>query len=196
MADNTAMSNILHSSGQRPDVLVHVAANVRRLRSAAGYSQSALAEAAEVSRRMLISIEKGDVNVSLNTLDRLAAVLGVPFYTLVAPPETEDAARIDEVAWAGVSPGSEARLLASKAAHEEVELWSWSLAPGEVYASDADPAGWTNMIVVIVGRLNLVVGEARFEIEAGDFKVFASDRPHRYANQTEEPLRFIRNVVY
>ncbi|HET7315323.1 helix-turn-helix domain-containing protein [Salinisphaera sp.] len=196
MAENHDMSNILHSPQERPDVLVHVAANVRRLRAAAGLSQAALAEAAEVSRRMLVNIEKGDVNVSLNTLDRLAAVLDVAFYTLVAPPENEDAARIDEVVWAGTDVDSQARLLASKAAREQVELWSWSMAPGEVYASDADPAGWANMIVVLSGRLTVTLGEARFTIAAGDFRIFPSDRPHRYANQGDALLRFVRNVVY
>ena len=196
IADNVEMSNILHRSDARPDVLVHVAANVRRLRVDAGLSQAALAAAADVSRRMLVNIEKGDVNVSLNTLDRLAAALGVPFYALVAPPETEDAARIDEVAWAGSSADSQARLLASKAAREQVELWSWSIAPGEVYESDADPAGWANMIVVLVGELTVTLGEQRFTIAAGDFSVFPSDRPHRYANEGDVLLRFVRNVVY
>ncbi len=196
MAQNIVMSNILHSSDARPDVLVHVAANVRRLRTAAGLSQAALAEAAGVSRRMLVNIEKGDVNVSLNTLDRLAEVLGVVFYALVAPPETPDATRIDEVAWAGSNAESQARLLASKTAREQVELWSWSMAPGEVYASDADPAGWANMIVVLAGELVVMLGEDRFVIAAGDFRVFPSDRPHRYANEGDMLLRFVRNVVY
>ena len=53
-------------------VLEHVAENVRRLRTAAGLSQQALAETADVSRRMLVGIESGDANVSLNTLDRIA----------------------------------------------------------------------------------------------------------------------------
>lgn len=190
------MSNILHSSEQRPDVLVHVAANVRRLRAAAGLSQAALAEAAQVSRRMLVSVEKGDVNISLNTLDRLAAALDVVFHALVAPPEADAATRIDEVAWAGRAPDSQARLLASQSAHGQVELWSWTLAPGEVYASDADPAGWSNMIVVSGGALTVTLGAERFVIEAGDFRVFPSDRPHRYANEGSVLLHFVRNVVY
>ena len=55
----------------RASVLQHVSLNVRRLRNAAGMSQSALAERSGVSRRMLVGIESGDANVSLNTLDRI-----------------------------------------------------------------------------------------------------------------------------
>lgn len=191
------MSNILHKKNQqRPDVLVHMADNVRRLRQRAGLSQQALADAASLSRRMLVNIEKGDVNVSLNTLDRLADALGVLFYALIAPPDTEDSARIDERVWAGNSADSEARLLASKAARHAVELWSWSMAPGEVYAAEADPVGWHNMIVVIEGRLTVTLGDETFGITAGDFRVFASSRPHGYRNDSDARVRFMRNVVY
>lgn len=190
------MSNILHNKDSRPDVLVHVAANVRRLRQQARMSQQALADAGDVSRRMLVNIEKGDVNVSLNTLDRLAEALGVLFYALIAPPDTDDSARIDERVWAGQTPGSEARLLASKAARHEVELWSWTIAPGDVYASEADPVGWHHMLVVIEGVLTVCLGEATFTVSAGDFQVFASSQAHGFRNDGDVPVRFVRNVVY
>lgn len=190
------MGNILHNPDGRPDVLVHVAANVRRLRQAAGLSQQSLAERSGVSRRMLVNIEKGDVNVSLGTLDRLAEALGVLFYALVQPPGSEDSARIDEVAWAGRAPESRARLLASKPAHREVELWSWSLAPGEVYESSPDDAGWHEMLIVVEGTLTLELNDRQVTIEAGDFHVYPSDQPYRYRNDGPGLLRFIRNVVY
>lgn len=190
------MGNIMHKARERPDVLIHVAANVRRLRQAAGSSQQALAERAGVSRRMLVNIEKGDVNVSLGTLDRLADALGVLFYALVQPPDSEDSARIDEVAWVGQSPTSRARLLASKPARQEVELWSWSLEPGDVYESAADNAGWHEMLVVIEGTLTLELTTGDIVIEAGDFHVYPSDQPYRYRNAGVRTLRFVRNVVY
>ncbi|WP_458526967.1 helix-turn-helix domain-containing protein [Onishia taeanensis] len=193
------MSSILHNgSGEessRPDVLVHVAANVRRLRQAAGLSQQALAEAAGVSRRMLVNVERGDVNVSLTTLDRLAEALGVIFHVLVQPPETEDSAYIDEVAWAGKSPESYGRLLASKATRE-VELWRWQLAPGECYASEPDSDGWHEMIVVVEGTLTLRIGDETRTLAEGEFHVFPSDQPYAYCNQGEATLRFIRNVLH
>ncbi|MAS08905.1 helix-turn-helix domain-containing protein [Salinisphaera sp.] len=190
------MGNILHNDDERPNVLVHVAGNVHRLRRDAGLSQQSLADAARVSRRMLVNIEKGDVNVSLNTLDRIAEALGVLFHTLVQPRETEDSARIDELAWAGAHTDSHARLLASKPARNEVELWAWSLAPGERYESPADPAGWQEMLVVTAGTLTLMLENQSRTIAAGDFHVFSSDREHVYANETDTRLTFIRNVIY
>ncbi|HEQ3657763.1 TPA: helix-turn-helix transcriptional regulator, partial [Pseudomonas aeruginosa] len=83
MRKTATVSNILPNPTERPSVLEHVSGNVRRLRLQAGLSQEALARAASVSRRMLVGIESGDVNVSLSTLDRIAAALGVLFPDLV-----------------------------------------------------------------------------------------------------------------
>lgn len=48
-------------------VLSHVAANLKRLRSASGLSQDALAKASGLSRRHLLNLEAGDTNVMLPT---------------------------------------------------------------------------------------------------------------------------------
>lgn len=176
-------------------VLQHVAENVRRLRLAAGLSQQALAEAADVSRRMLVGIESGDANVSLNTLDRIAEALGVKFADLVQA-DGGGRGRIDQLIWQGQQAGSQAVLLASLSARGEVELWSWTLMPGERYAAPADPSGWHEMFYVIQGQLTLELAEQTHVVEAGDFFVFPSDRDYAYVNAGNQPLRFIRNVVH
>lgn len=191
------MSNILHKTDTaRPNVLVNVADNLRRLRRNAGLSQSALAEAAGVSRRMIVNIEKGDVNVSLNTLDRLAEALGVVLHDFIARPDAIDTARVDELVWVGQAEASQARMLASRRAHSAVELWVWSLTPGDSYGAAADPAGWTNMVVVIEGLLTIELGDERVVVTAGDFHVFTSDCRHRFLNAGDDTVRFVRNVVY
>lgn len=48
---------------------------VRRLRTAAGYSQEAFADAVGVHRTYLGLIERGAVNVTLTTLEKLATAL-------------------------------------------------------------------------------------------------------------------------
>lgn len=105
------MSNILHSQG-RGDVLAHVSGNLRRLRQAAGLSQIALAEASGISRRMIIAVEAGDANISLSSLDKLAAAMGVGFVDLVRDPDRQSLSDINEVTWRGVGPDSRAFFLA------------------------------------------------------------------------------------
>ena len=179
----------------RASVLQHVSLNVRRLRNAAGMSQSALAERSGVCRRMLVAIEAGEKNVSLTTLDLIAEALGVAFSTLIQAPEQRDPSRIDELAWAGEHPQSKAVLLGSSTARREVELWEWTLAPGECYLSEADADGWSEQIYVAEGQLTLVIEDAEHRLQVGQFHVFPSNCRYAYRNDGAVAVRFVRNVV-
>ncbi|MNJ07656.1 anaerobic benzoate catabolism transcriptional regulator [compost metagenome] len=195
-AQTLSVSNIVHKdSSQRASVLQHVSQNIRRLRHAAELSQSALAEKSGVSRRMLVAIEAGEKNVSLTTLDRIAEALDVAFTDLIQAPDNRDPSRINELAWAGVHPGSKAVLLASSQASREVELWEWRLEPGEVYQCEADADGWSEQLYVFEGCLTLVIEDLRHQLQAGDFFSYASNRVHAYRNEGDVATRFVRNVV-
>jgi len=181
--------------GQRASVLQHVSQNVRRLRHAAELSQTALAEKSGVSRRMLVAIEAGEKNVSLTTLDRVAEALDVAFSDLIQAPDARDPSRINELAWAGAIPGSQAVLLAKASASREVELWQWRLEPGENYLSEADAEGWSEQVYVFEGCLTVVLGDEERVLSSGEFISFASDRTHAYRNDGAVAVRFVRNVV-
>ena len=182
-------------SSHRAPVLQHVSQNVRRLRNAAALSQSALAEKSGVSRRMLVAIEAGEKNVSLATLDRVADALEVAFSDLIQAPDGRDPSRINEVAWAGLIPGSKAVLLAKAMAKREVELWEFCLQPGEVYSSEADPEGWSEQVYVFEGCLGVWLGGDIRYVESGEFFMFASHQVHAYCNDGHVLVRFVRNVV-
>nr|WP_277818277.1 XRE family transcriptional regulator [Pseudomonas putida] len=173
----------------------HVSLNVRGLRNTAGMSQSALAERSGVSRRMLVAIEAGEKNVSLTTLDLIAEALGVAFSRLIQAPDQRDTSRIDELAWAGEHPQSKAVLLASSAARREVEIWEWTLAPGECYTSEADAEGWSEQIYVAEGQLTLIIEQTEHCLHVGQFHVFPSNCLYAYRNDGDVPTRFVRNVV-
>jgi len=179
----------------RPPVLQHVSLNVRRLRHAAGFSQTTLAQQSGVSRRMLVAIEAGETNVSLATLDRVAEALNVAFSDLIQAPDERDCSRINEIAWVGAQADSKAVLLAKASARREVELWEFSLAPGDAYASQADPDGWSEQVFVIEGCLTVSLPEQVRQVTAGEFFMFASNQPHTFSNDGDVALRFVRNVV-
>jgi transcriptional regulator with XRE-family HTH domain len=175
--------------------LQHVSLNVRRLRRAAGLSQTVLAQKSGVSRRMLVAIEAGETNVSLATLDRVAEALSVAFSDLIQAPDERDFSRINQVAWVGESSGSKAVLLAKASARREVELWEFSLAPGDSYVSDADPDGWSEQVFVIEGCLTVTLADQIRQVAAGEFFMFPSNQPHTFSNEGDVALRFVRNVV-
>ncbi|WP_421729182.1 helix-turn-helix domain-containing protein [Brevundimonas sp.] len=58
---------------------------MRRLRRADGHSQEALADLAGVHRTFVGHIERGETNISLDTLERVADALGVKVSLLLEP---------------------------------------------------------------------------------------------------------------
>ena len=190
------MGNILHSQGNEASlVLAYLGANVRNLRRDQSWSQSELAVRAGVSRRMLVSIESGGTNVSLSTVDRLAAALGVRFTRLVRAPDALDNRRIRAFAWRGESSDSRAELLGGAPGTRETEMWAWSLAPGDIYESEDNSGDWNEMLFVLEGRLTVAFADRRQQVAAGDFLIFSSAERYSFVNDGPETLRFLCNVV-
>ncbi|WP_046121128.1 helix-turn-helix domain-containing protein [Ensifer aridi] len=188
------MSNILHSQ-ERDDVLAHVAGNLRRLRQAAGLSQIALAEASGISRRMIIAVEAGDANISLSSLDKLAAAMGVGFVDLVRDPGSQSLADINQVTWRGKGPESKGVLLGTAPSGRETQLWMWSLEAGDRYDAEPDPQGWHEMLLVTEGALTLVLSGQEQELSAGGFAIYSSAQQYSYVNRSAGITKFVRNVV-
>ncbi len=59
------------------DILGVVGKNIRKLRESKGYSQEELAQKAGLKRSYMGYIERGDKNVTLTTLRRIAIALNV-----------------------------------------------------------------------------------------------------------------------
>lgn len=62
---------------------------VRRLRLAKGFSQEAFADAVGVHRTYMGAVERGETNISLDNLARLAEGLDIPVSRLFAEAEAE-----------------------------------------------------------------------------------------------------------
>jgi transcriptional regulator with XRE-family HTH domain len=66
-----------------------VGRNVRRIREGRGISQEVLADEIDVHRTFLGSVERGERNLTMQTVERLAHRLGVPVVALLdAGPRT------------------------------------------------------------------------------------------------------------
>jgi transcriptional regulator with XRE-family HTH domain len=62
-----------------------IAANIKRLRTATGYSQEELAHVCGYHRTYVGMIERGERNISIATLEALATALGVEPHQLLLP---------------------------------------------------------------------------------------------------------------
>ena len=146
---------------------------------------------------MVVSVEQGAVNPSVGTLLRLSDALGVGLPALVEPPATK-AVRVTRdgdgaVLWAGES-GGRGVLVAGTEPPDVVELWDWTLMPGEVHLSEAHAARTRELLHVLDGAVVIEVDGEQYELGRGDAMTFFGDAEHSYTNPHDEPARFALTV--
>jgi len=74
---------------QKCDAQRLFAANMRRIRTAKQLTQEKVAEAAELHPNYISSVERGERNISIRNIARIAKALGVPMAELVAVQASE-----------------------------------------------------------------------------------------------------------
>jgi transcriptional regulator with XRE-family HTH domain len=180
------------------DVATAVGRNVRALRQQRRMTIDALAAASGVSRGTVIQIETARGNPSIATLAGLAAALRVGVASLVAGDARPRVVirRADEAArlWSSAA-GSNAVFRIGTDPPDVVELWDWTLQPGDGFDGEAHPMGTQEVLSVLSGRLGLQVGATEQHLDAGDSVLFQAHAPHRYSGAGDGPVRFVMVVL-
>ena len=178
------------------DLLQAISGNVRKLRKARQWSQQELADRSELSRRMVQMIERGESNVSLAVVCRLAEAFDLSFQELVGGPRP-NGRPVNSVRehgmqlWHGATQGTEAIQLDSFPGNPCTEVWEWTFAPGERYAPEPIPEGTKEMIYVAEGELTLEHGSQTKVMKAFDSITFPSSREHVLVNSGPGRLRLV-----
>lgn len=170
-----------------------IGARVRQERRARRWTLDRLAQAAGVSRRMLITVEQGAANPSVGTLLRLSDALGVGLPALVEPPAPA-AARVvrsgeGATLWTSEA-GGRGVLVAGTEPPDVVELWDWRLPARDRYASEPHAAGTRELAQVLSGTLEITVADQVVRLRVGDAVTFRGDVAHTYANPGTRAARF------
>lgn len=176
-----------------------LARNLREWRAQRGWTQVELARRAGLSKGMLVQIEQAQTNPSIATLCKLANALGVALPRLVeddAPPDMQHVTAADVTwLWHGRASASAAGLVAGIDAPIPVELWTWTIGPGDAYDAVAHPPGTREFVYVLEGRAAVTVAGVETVIGRRECVVFRADRPHRYAAAGTRAVRFAMVVV-
>jgi transcriptional regulator with XRE-family HTH domain len=186
--------------GRLEDVARSIAGNVRSERTMRGWTLDELAKRSGVSRRLIVQVEQGQTNPSIATLLRLSDALGVGLPRLVAvtdPPMLHVVRAGDApVLWRGAHGGS-AQLVAGSSPPNVLELWDWTLSPGDVHASEPHSRGTMEQLLVVEGELRLRVADEQQTLRPGDAAAFPGDCPHAYAapEAADTPARFTLSVL-
>jgi transcriptional regulator with XRE-family HTH domain len=177
-----------------------IARRVAALRKGGQLTFDELAARSDISKGMLVQIEQGRANPSISTLCKLAAALRVSVADLVdGSDHPHRSVRIvapgsAPVLWQGPKGGS-ATLLVGSEGPDMLELWDWSLVPGEKFEARPHPAGTQELLSVIEGTLALEVDGQTHLVSAGSSASARTDCAHVYACHGKKRLRFSM-VVY
>lgn len=166
---------------------------VRHERQTRGWTLDELADVAGVSRRMVINVEQGAANPSVGILLRISDALGVGLPALVQPPEPRQVAvtRRGQGAALWTSPaGGRGVLVAGTEPPDVVELWDWTLAPGDEYTSEAHTPATKELVHVHEGIVTVTVADQVVAMHTGDAMAFPGDVAHSYANPGTTAARF------
>jgi transcriptional regulator with XRE-family HTH domain len=176
---------------------VAIGARVKDMRHSRRWTLDQLAAAAGVSRRMVVNVEQGAANPSVGTLLRISDALGVGLAALVEQPEPRPVkvTRSGEGAalWTGAA-GGRGVLVAGTAPPDVLELWDWTLGPGDQHGSEAHTAGTKELLQVLDGAITLTVAGESIVLKTGDAVSFPGDVAHGYANPGKKEARFSLTV--
>ena len=176
---------------------VTIGARLRRERNARGWTLDQLSDAAGISRRQLVYVERGETNPSIGTLLALSDALGMALTALVEPPSARLVTihRAGEGAELWTGPlGGRAVLLVGTQPPDVVNLWDWRINSGERHESAAHRRGCREVLHVISGAIALHIAEDRYQLGEDDSIAFPGDVPHAYANESTEPAHFALTV--
>jgi transcriptional regulator with XRE-family HTH domain len=163
-----------------------IARRIALLRKGKQQTFDELAIRSGVSKGMLVQIEQGRANPSIATLCRLAAGLGVSVADLIAAddhsksPVQVVAPDQTRILWKGPKGGSAALLVGSDGP-DMLELWSWTMQPGERYEARPHSVGTLELLHVQQGSLALEVDGVVHVVATGASAFARTDRPHAYA---------------
>jgi len=162
-----------------------------------------VAEQARISRGMLSKIENGQVSTSLDTLNRIAAALGVSLAHLFryynVPAGTAQLVRggeAMEVVRRGTRRGHTYHLLAYDQGPKKIfEPFLITMDDAsEVYPAFEHPG--TEFIYMLKGRLQYRHGNETYLLNPGDSLTFRGEVPHGPDKLIKTPITFLSIIIY
>jgi transcriptional regulator with XRE-family HTH domain len=184
------------------DLNQRIAARVRSLRDAHGFSLDQLAERSGVSRSMISLIERGESSPTAVVLEKLATGLGVALASLFEPTGDDAAARsplsraAEQHIWQDPASGyvrrnvSPTHELGGGASPFQIVQVQFPAKARVVYEGVVQAASVHQHIWLLEGRMDITLGNEHFSLKAGDCLAHRLDRPIAYHNPGRQAARY------
>ena len=163
----------------------YLSENLQRLRRHAGLTQKSLAQAANLPRATLASLEQGEANPRLDTLLSVAAALQVGLDELVSAPPKQRLYKVQatDAREYRDDEGRYVSRLLSPIASSGVQIQRVTMAPDCATHGRPHPRGAQEFFVVFRGEATLVVDGEEVTVEEGALVQFPGHLKHRYLNR-------------
>lgn len=160
------------------DINAIVARNIGRYRLQRRMSASQVARLAGVSKATLLSVELGQANPTLDTLQRLCDALGVQLADVVEDRATSGVdVRRAEDATSRPLEGMQLRPLATFYGAEMIYVFT-ATVNAEGHVSEAHESGSAESLLVLSGTVMAGPNDDMVELKRGDWIRYPADRAH------------------
>jgi transcriptional regulator with XRE-family HTH domain len=172
---------------------VDVGERLRTLRTVRRLTLKQVAEAAGLSESFLSQVERGRTNVSVSSLQRIAAALGVDVSDVFAPdgagqPRVLPRSARSSVAW---GPSAAKALLTPKPFHS-LEVVVAEFEPGGSTGDEPYAHGDSEEVFfVVAGEVELRLGDDVHELGPGDAAHYRSSTRHGVRNRGDGPAEVL-----
>lgn len=178
-----------------PALNQRIAQRVRELRDARGLSLEALASQTGVSRSMLSLIERGESSPTAVVLEKLATGLDVALASLFDAPRAaaEPVARLaDQPQWRDPHSGYVRRNVSPAGIPSPMQIVEVVFPPQARVSYETGPRAVEihQQIWVLDGAIDVTVGTALHQLNAGDCLAMQLDQPTSFHNPRQTAARY------
>lgn len=173
---------------------------IRNLRKQRKLTIKELAEMSGMSISYISQIERGEIDPSLSSLRKIAAVFHLPLYMLLDDTETmgnltlqkeQQTVRISEdggVVYRFLTP------LPSPEYSPEALLIDFEIRPHSQDVAETLRHSSEELVYVLEGELTVQIGDQDIRLHAGDSTVVEKNLPHLFRNDTDTVVRGISAI--
>lgn len=177
------------------NVPLAIGSRIRAARQSQRLTIEQVAEATGLTKGFLSRVERDLTSPSVASLVTLCQVLSVSIGDLFAVPETHLTRRDHGPKISLGGEGIVERLLTARS-ERRLQIIQAVIEPGgrgesELYAVDCD----VDVLHVIKGRIQLILSNDKYELEAGDTLSFPGREPHTWVNPTDEEVEVLWVLV-
>jgi transcriptional regulator with XRE-family HTH domain len=181
------------------DGLPEIGLVLKQLRKQQGLSLTQVAEASGLSGSFLSEVERGQSDISVRRLARVAAVFGHDLGSLLGyterrtrPQLIEGPNRID------VDRGNGVTYVALRIPGAGIELFVAEFAPRTSFVDPLTHAGF-DVAYIVEGEVVLEFDGEEYPLKEGDCATWPGSYPHRVRNDSDGPARlvaFATEIIY